>query len=400
LLDRRRAAQSSAPRALSLPFLGALARHAARHPGRHLAFALFLLLLAAAGAHRYRFETDLTKVFNRKVPAVPAVERVQELFGVNPGPWLVVVDTIDEARRVTDAFRAHELFGSAESIASLIPADIDERRALLTQARAAADTQASFYEGLLPLVSEKEAESLQTLIKALRILPRALAVGPPTPETLPSSLKDAYLTPRGRYVVAAYSKQPNMDGHRQRVERQAAQSIHKEATGLGALLEAIMAAERPWALHVLFGIFAWVAVVLAIDLRRARYVLVSLVPVVLGVVVTFGALSWANVSFNLLTTLVVPLIIGLGVDSGIHVVHRVRERIDNSVDESASAVGRAMLMNTLTTCVGFAALMFTDHAGMESMGLVMLIGLPVCLWASLTTVPALIVTLGLTRDGS
>ncbi len=94
------------------------------------------------------------------------------------------------------------------------------------------------------------------------------------------------------------------------------------------------------------------------------------------------------VGLSTLTITVVPLIIGLGVDDGLHVVHRIREDPGAPPDQAAVAVGQAI---TLTTCASFSVPMFADHSGMEGMAKVMLIGLPVCLLASVSLVPALAV---------
>ena len=73
------------------------------------------------------------------------------------------------------------------------------------------------------------------------------------------------------------------------------------------------------------AIFAFVALVLWLDFRNLRLVFLASIPVVLGTATTLGILCWLGVAFNVMTTLVVPLILGLGVDDGIHVVHRIRE---------------------------------------------------------------------------
>jgi len=161
------------------------------------------------------------------------------------------------------------------------------------------------------------------------------------------------------------------------------------------LLESLMTAERPWLRPVAVAIFLFVTAVLVVSLRRPTRVALALVPVGIGTAFAFGALVYGGVSFNVLTLVVMPLIMGLGVDCGIHVVHRIGEEesargSDVDVPRAVSAIGRALLFNTATTCVGFGALLFANHAGIESMALVMLAGLPLCLAASVSTVPALL----------
>jgi predicted RND superfamily exporter protein len=117
--------------------------------------------------------------------------------------------------------------------------------------------------------------------------------------------------------------------------------------------------------------------------------LVALSPVLVGTALTFGLLCWLEIGFSVLLIVVIPLLVGLGVDDGIHIAHRLRHDKESSPAAAVSAVGHAILMTTLTTCGGVLALLFSNHPGMESMSLTLLIGLPSCLLASVTVAPAL-----------
>ena len=82
-----------------------------------------------------------------------------------------------------------------------------------------------------------------------------------------------------------------------------------------------------------------------------------------------------RVPFNMLMIGVLPLVIGLGVDDGIHVVKRMQEEDKPAPDVAAISVGRAITMTTITTCSSFAVTLFANHTGLESMGKIMLLGL-------------------------
>jgi uncharacterized membrane protein YdfJ with MMPL/SSD domain len=400
ILERWRPSQETAVRELPVPGLRAVVEHATRHPRAHVVLSLLLIAAGLWGAPRYRFETDLQKVFNRQVPALSAMERIQERFGVNPGPWLVVTDSLEEAARVSDAMKAEGLFSRVDSAVRLLRPDREPRRARLQAAAQDIGAQRKVYEALRELSSDDERTRLEGAIEALTVLDDAAKAGPPREATLPATFRDELLAPGGRYVVYGYVKSPTIDGAQARQERAIMQRIHPDAVGFGFLLEAVMADERPWVWSVLFGIFGFVAFVLLVDLRRPRLMILAIAPVVFGTTVTFGALCWAQLDFNVLTTLVVPLIIGLGVDDGIHVVHRLREGQGESVVDATCSVGRAIVMTTATTCTSFATLLFTDHAGLEGMAIVLMVGLPLCLWASVTLVPALAVLLGVGQSES
>ncbi len=394
LLARNQTGVDEPPIALSFRPVDVLTHWATRRPWATVAASLLVVGVCLAGLPRFSVELDLEKVFNRDVPAVKAIDRVQALFGLNGGPWFVAVPTLDEARAVTEKFQADKTFSRVESMAALLPADVADRKRALDDAQADIKAQLVTYEALLPLSTESEQETLKQAIGALQTLQLAAAAGPPGPDDVPLQMRSRLVGPGGQFIVYAYPAVPTLDARQIEGVRIKAEGVHVQATGVPAVLEALLAQERPWAVTLLLGILLFVVVVLSVDLKRPRYVFVALLPVVFGVVCTFGILCWAGLSFNVLTFLVVPLIIGLGVDDGIHVVHRIKEQDLPDAGRATSEVGKAIVLTTATTSISFGTLLFTDHTGMESMAWVLVIGLPLCLLASMTLLPAAAVLVG------
>ena len=81
-----------------------------------------------------------------------------------------------------------------------------------------------------------------------------------------------------------------------------------------------------------------------------------------------------------------PLMLGMGVDNGINIVYDFRRQTDRYRISPSTAV--AVILNTLTTMVGFAVLMLADHRGLQSLGRVLTIGMSCCLVSSLVILPA------------
>jgi hypothetical protein len=86
----------------------------------------------------------------------------------------------------------------------------------------------------------------------------------------------------------------------------------------------------------------------------------------------------------------IPLIIGIGIDNGIHLVRRYRESADRSILEVARASGAALIQSNLTTMVGFGALTASSFAPLAEMGTVTVLGVALALAAALIAVPAVI----------
>jgi predicted RND superfamily exporter protein len=84
-----------------------------------------------------------------------------------------------------------------------------------------------------------------------------------------------------------------------------------------------------------------------------------------------------------------PVIIGIGVDDGVHFFHRLIQEGSADLRRVVTSVGRAMLMTSLTTMIGFGSLMFYLMRGMASMGLALFIGVGMCFVVTVTLLPAL-----------
>ena len=139
------------------------------------------------------------------------------------------------------------------------------------------------------------------------------------------------------------------------------------------------------------GIYALLAVMalLMIDLGSIRLVLLALLPVALSSIQLAGLLVWLGIPFNAANMIVLPLILGIGVDDGLHIVHDFHARGDRRFRISTNTT-LAVLLTSLTTMVGFGSMGIADHRGLQSLGIVLLLGVGLCLLNSWFTLPALL----------
>ena len=91
-------------------------------------------------------------------------------------------------------------------------------------------------------------------------------------------------------------------------------------------------------------------------------------------------LNYANI-------IALPLLVGIGVDNGIHVVHRMRTEPPERSSFNTSTM-RAVLASGLTTVASFGNLAFSSHVGTASMGMLLALGLAVSMAATLIVLPA------------
>ncbi len=133
-----------------------------------------------------------------------------------------------------------------------------------------------------------------------------------------------------------------------------------------------------------------VFLILFADFKSKRAALLVLVPLVGGVLLMCGSLVLVGMKLNFYNMVVIPTIIGIGVDSGVHLYHRYLEEGRGSVRLMLVNTGGPVLMTTLTTMLGFSGLLFAAHQGLNSIGKLALIGLGFCLVMSLIVLPAIL----------
>ena len=140
------------------------------------------------------------------------------------------------------------------------------------------------------------------------------------------------------------------------------------------------------------GIYASTAIVLYLifSFGSARTAFIILIPKLVGAVWMVGIMDLLGVRFNLANLVILPLILGVGVANGIHIIHRYREESDKTVTVLSKSTGQAVFISSLTTITGFGSLMVADHQGIHSLGLVLTIGMSACLVASMTLLPAIL----------
>jgi hopanoid biosynthesis associated RND transporter like protein HpnN len=130
----------------------------------------------------------------------------------------------------------------------------------------------------------------------------------------------------------------------------------------------------------LYGIIIVVAVVF-LDFRSIRMTLLALLPLVTSKLQLFGLMGLLGIPLNPANMIVLPLILGIGVDTGVQIVHDyLREPHPYRMPPSTSA---ALVINTLMNIVGFGALMIASHRGLHSLGRVLTLGMACCLLSCL-----------------
>jgi len=231
----------------------------------------------------------------------------------------------------------------------------------------------------------------------LAFLGEATRAEPPSPESLPDELRERFFTRTGKPLGFLFPSGSVFDPDE--LERYVGASLRVSDDAIGFPFMFLKMSNRittGFYRAVILGAVL-VFVILLIDLRSLRHAVLAAAPLAIGVIWALGAMRLLGLSFNFANLVAMPLIVGVGIDNGVHVVHRVRLEGSAGMDVVLRHTGRAILISSLTTMIGFGSLSLASHRGLESLGVLLLLGVGSCLVASIVVLPNLLVVLGQVR---
>ncbi len=356
---------------------------------------------------------------------------------------LSYTDTPEEARALKDRYEKLPEVSRVVEIASLVPADQDRKMALMREVRARLSNLpergkpiphgvpdmaglCAEVTGLLhklqPLTAGvpplgKVRAGLTALGEQLIDVPGTVAaarlqqfderlagdlaedlhrlrdVSTPAPiqlAELPGDLRERFVGKNGKWLVKAFAKDCLWDFAPLEHFARQIQTVDPQATGKPfGTVEGLKAMKSglEWA-----GVYALCAIVavLVIDFRRPRHVLIALTPLAMGIVISLGIMSLCGLPLNPANVIGFPLILGVGVDNGVHILHDWLLRRAEGRSTISHPIGRGVLVKALTTLMGFGTLMISSQRGLAGLGFILTLGVGCCMAAALVFLPAVL----------
>ena len=175
---------------------------------------------------------------------------------------------------------------------------------------------------------------------------------------------------------------------------QMVRTVDPEATGKPfTTLEGLKAMRNGflWA-----GVYALIAMVLVLllDFGKIKHMLIALLPLAMGMIATLGFMAMFGFPLNPANMIAFPLILGVGADNGVHVLHDFRCRDRKQRYRLTHITGFGIMVAALTTILGFGTLMIAQHRGMAGLGLILTVGVTCCMLTALVFLPALLYVMG------
>ena len=230
---------------------------------------------------------------------------------------------------------------------------------------------------------------LGTLPGAINELLTSLNAREITLADLPPDIKERWLSKEGLYRIQIFPKKDLNDLTNLQQFITEVQSVAPDTTDLpviywesmkevvGAFKKAITIALITIAL-LLYGIR-----------RNMTDTLLVMTPLILAGLFTMASTVLTNTPINYANIIALPLLLGLGVDNGIHMVEKLHHSLSEEQNIYQSSTARAMFYGALTTASSFAGLAFSPHEGIASMGLIITMGIFWIMTCTFIILPAL-----------
>ncbi|GAA5520460.1 MMPL family transporter [Aliifodinibius salicampi] len=242
-----------------------------------------------------------------------------------------------------------------------------------------------------PFIREQDDPQLNKLRRAAQTKTRLHI------DQIPDYFKSQFVTKEGEIgnFVIVYPSVGLSDGEKSiafkedigKITLDSGETFYAASTSIiAAEMLDLMRSESPYMVGATFLV---VFLLMLVSFRSFRWAIIAMLPLVVGLVILFGIMMLTGMMFNFYNLVVLPAILGIGEDNGVHLAHRFREE-GGSMWEVLSSTGQHVTVGSLTTILGFSGLLFTSHPGLQSLGSMAVIGIGMTLVTALTFLPALI----------
>lgn len=356
-----------------------------------LAASLVAVVLSLIALPNERFEYD----FGALEPEYRAYyDRADRVTPAYPGsnrrnPAYIIVDDPAHVEPIVEELRRRQetdsLILAVESLQERFPTRPEAAQAKLERL------------GEIRALTEDPFLQEDTTGQIARIRRAASPTAPIPLDDVPEEIKQPFTSKTGEVgnFVIVYPSESLSDGRVSMAFADAVGEVEVDGTTYHAGSTSIVAAEMLRLMSaespLMIGItFALIAVLMLLVFQSVKWAMLALLPLVVGILWMLGLMVLVGVPLTFYNLVVLPAVLGIGNDCGVHLVHRYREAGPGSLRAVLRSTGEHVTMGALTTMIGFSGLLLSFHPGLRSIGLLAVIGIGTTLLAALFFLPALL----------
>jgi predicted RND superfamily exporter protein len=220
---------------------------------------------------------------------------------------------------------------------------------------------------------------------------RMSSIEPLGMEDLPLSILDQYSNKtRDQFLITVYPAGSIYDGEFLNRFADDVERISEKATGSGPLFKALLRIfgqdGRNAVILTLFVVFF----LLWLDFKLVKHALMAMIPLALGVFWMVGLMHLGGMELSMMSVMGLPLIIGIGIDDGVHILHRWKHEGPGKIRVVFASTGKAILLTSLTTMFAFGSLMFSAFPAFGQFGGALFLGVAACFLTTAIILPGIL----------
>jgi hopanoid biosynthesis associated RND transporter like protein HpnN len=210
-------------------------------------------------------------------------------------------------------------------------------------------------------------------------------------DNIPYNIKSRYVNDEeDLFLVNIYPREHIWNFENMRRFSKQVELVSKKATGLPLVfLRLIDLIGRDGKRATVLTLFI-VVLLLWLDFRSLKLALLGIIPLIAGGLWMLGLLSTFGMMLTVVNVIGIPMIVGIGIDDGVHILHRYRVEGFNRTSRVLMSTGKAVLLTSLTTMAGFGSLMISKYRGFIGLGALLVFGVGACFITTVLFMPSII----------
>ncbi len=346
-----------------LPLLETITAFNLKHPMIVIGVVGCILVVLFANVIKTEIQSDLTAVYPEDIPSARWTDELKEGFDYDPNTISFYADDIEKLGHMTEALETLTSVSEVESISNYLPEDNDEKLRII-----------------LRLSEVLTLNGLDTLDKFdLSLM---------TYEDLPMSIQDNFVGKEGKLRGEIV---PSVNIYDKTIYDQLLKDVigitQRHPVGLPTIMNEVTVLVKD-DMILISGLCIVVVLFIAwFAFKKLNLALLTVLPLILTLYMTLGVLPVIGVEINIFSIAAFPLIIGIGIDSAIHLLHRLKEPSQLSIATKVRETGKPIILTGLTTMIGFGSLANINHPGMSNLGITVAIGIALSMVMTLIIIP-------------
>ena len=394
-------------------------------------FMTFLVVTVFLSVYSPEISVE-SNIMNMEADGLESVilqERMVRKFGRSPDTLFIYSNSLAETRYIVEQLKNSDLIEEVDSVISFIP-DPDQQqklKELLEQVVLSGSGEKGFanpenlnedqlqrlqlemgiiidnlrilarragYPGQVDLITKlngvfAETQILMNLYQylaeySMEFIDNQMQTEFLTVESLPDQLKEYYVKRDGSANLITIIPKENIwvKENREALYVEIA-SVTDKSTGM------VIASDQMNRLVLADGARAGgvalvvVFIILLLDFRNIKLAFLTIIPLLASLSALLGAMVLLGIKFDFINIVTIPLLIGIGIDDAVQISHRYRIEGSGRMEEVIKKIGRALLMTTFITIIGFASFIPSSIHAMRSTGIVLSVAMIIALGFSI-----------------